>query len=290
MIHIKVHPEEVKPEWLEKADRLTRELVECVDDEPLGQTAAQKRFKIVDDNDDFWRGFKDLLLSWSHGKCWYSELRESGSDYHVDHYRPKGRVRAEGEPDREGYWWLAFQWTNFRVAVSWVNSPHKGKGPSAQGKADYFPLKPGSHPVGPFGDIRDELPLLLDPVNETDILMVDFDENGSPVPTVGEWGEVRVKSTTRILHLDAPQMIEARQRIWRDCERRIQRAHDVLNAPEVRYSADHASTAQHWISEVCQMLRPDAELSAVARACVTKSEHLWARRLPSNPLSMLTGS
>ena len=82
-------------------------------------------------------------------------------------------------------------------------------------------------------------------------------------------------------------MTEARQKIWRDCERRLQRAHDALNAPADTYSTDREKTARDWIQEVCEMLRPDSELSAVARACVAKSEHVWARNLSSNPLAQL---
>lgn len=289
MIHITVHADEIDTEWLKRAADVTKQLIDCADDDgPDGKSAVQKRAKIIEDNQGLWRDrdLKKLLSKWSHGKCWYSELRELGSDYHVDHYRPKGRVRSEGEPDRDGYWWLAFDWTNYRIAVSWVNSPHKGSGPNAQGKSDYFPLKPGSSPADPLQPTDDELPMLLDPINEMDTLLIDFDENGLPVPTVGGWGEVRVRGTTKILHLDAPQMLEARQQVWRDCERRIQRAHDALNAPAGSYNADRETTAQNWIAEICQMLRPDAELSAVARACVMKSEYLWARRLPSSPLAL----
>jgi hypothetical protein len=69
------------------------------------------------------------------------------------------------------------------------------------------------------------------------------------------------------------RMPRSRAGLWKHARAvyRIQRAHDALNASEGRYSADHERTAQHWIGEVCQMLRPDAELSTVARACVMKS-------------------
>lgn len=287
MIQIKIHPEEVDPAWITKADEITKELLECNDDGPGGLTATQKRAKIIDANQRHWGRLKELLSKWSFGKCWYSEVRDLGSDYHVDHYRPKGRVRDEGLPDRDGYWWLAFNWTNLRFAVSWVNSPHKGAGGVAQGKVDHFPIKPGSQPIGSGGSTDDELPLLLDPISETDYLFIDFDETGNPVPTVGGWGEQRVRGTTFILHLDSPRMTEARQKVWRDCERRLQRAHDALNAPADKYNTDREKTAQNWIQEVCEMLRPDAELSAVARACVAKSEHVWARNLSSNPLAQL---
>lgn len=50
------------------------------------------------------------------GKCWYSEVLLIGQDVHIDHFRPKGEVKAYGqfsfnEPLRAtGYAWLAKEW------------------------------------------------------------------------------------------------------------------------------------------------------------------------------------
>ena len=121
MIKIAVHPTDVPASWLRRASELTAKLEACVDDGedvPADErlTAAAKRKKIIDGHAYVWSELKDLLLKWSHQKCWYSELREDGSDYHVDHFRPKGRVLNDGERPRDGYWWLAFDWRNYRIA------------------------------------------------------------------------------------------------------------------------------------------------------------------------------
>lgn len=45
----------------------------------------------------------------SYGKCWYSEAKDAGANFDVDHFRPKAEAkRAENLVDVEGYAWLAF--------------------------------------------------------------------------------------------------------------------------------------------------------------------------------------
>lgn len=289
MIYVKTVPEEVGQEWLDKAARLTGELSACEDDgedvpEDQRKTARQKRKEIMERNGEHWSRLKPILLRWSHQKCWYSELRDDGSDYHVDHFRPKGRVRNPGESDREGYWWLAFDWTNYRVAVGWCNAPHRGDGTAAKGKHDQFPLAAGSAIASrPADDISAEKPVLLDPTNEEDVLLVDFNEEGLPIPSVDGWGAQRVLRTRDVLHLDAPRMVEARKRVWRDCGHAVLQAHDLINIDEASHRLRDDAQLRAWIETICRMIRPDAPLSAVARAYLVKCEYVWARRLLYDP-------
>src|SRR3954453_16196371 len=66
-------------------------------------------------------------------KCWYSEVKLDGADPNVDHFRPKGRVR-EVNADLEntgvegaGYWWLAFEFQNYRLAAMHANQRRTDK-------------------------------------------------------------------------------------------------------------------------------------------------------------------
>ena len=290
MIQIFVRPDEIGPEWREKSIRLTEELIECKDDEDGTRTAADKRREIIDRNQRHWGSIRETLMRWSHQKCWYSELRDSGSDYHVDHFRPKGRVRDEGEPEREGYWWLAFDWTNYRMAVSWVNSPHREVGRDSQGKVDHFPLKPGSLPAGIGDPLEGEQPVLIDPTKARDVMLVDYDENGLPVPATTGWNAERVIGTRKLLHLDSQRMIDARLDTWRKCQRLIQRANEAVSAEVAEYTPYHEKSSDDWISEICEMLRQDYPLSSVARACIAKSEYPWIKHLLTYPLSTIEGA
>ncbi|HEX5719311.1 MAG TPA: hypothetical protein VF179_24325 [Thermoanaerobaculia bacterium] len=294
MIHVPVHPEDIPPEWLERAADLTAQLKACVDDgEEVAQesrkTAMEKRREIVDKNQPVWKGLKKILMSWSHNKCWYSEVRDVGSDYHVDHFRPKGPVKNLGEDEREGYWWLAFDWRNYRIAAAWCNSPHSVEEGPAKGKQNQFPLSDGCTPARCPEEIDLEKPVLLDPTNELDVLLVDFDETGMPQPVMDGWNRERVVTTRRVLHLDAPRMIEARQEVWRKCSHALLQAHSAMNLPADEHRKRDDKNALEWIRSICEMLRPDAPLSAVARACVLKSDFQWARKLLTHPFSEVVG-
>src|SRR5690242_2141799 len=61
-----------------------------------------------------WAELRDQMSPLSSGKCWYCESRENRSDVAVDHFRPKGEV--EECPTHPGYWWLAFDPSNYRFA------------------------------------------------------------------------------------------------------------------------------------------------------------------------------
>lgn len=296
MIQIKVDASEIPQDWLKRAEALTRSLRGCADDddsvaEEERKSAKDKRRQLIRGHSGLWTELKDLLLKWSHGKCWYSELRDDGSDYHIDHFRPKNRVRNEGEPERDGYWWLAFDWRNFRVSVAWVNSLHGAEDGPARGKADNFPLAPGSPVVTtPEGDLKTEQRVLLDPIDPYDVLLIDFDETGLPVPAVEGWHAERVMRTRRLLHLDAMRMNEARQSIWRECEELVLLAATALEVPVGEHRPRDAEAAARALALLCVKLRPDAPLSAVAHAYMLKCPRLWARRLMLHPLSQMPGT
>lgn len=294
MIHIRVRPEEISHDWLEKAANLTAQLIACVDDgedvsQEIRKTAIQKRREIVDKNQPVWKDLKEVLMKWSHNKCWYSEVRDVGSDFHVDHFRPKGSVKNPGEEEREGYWWLAFDWRNYRIAAAWCNSPHKAEEGPAKGKQNQFPLSNKCVPARCPEEVALEEPALLDPTNEFDVLLIDFDETGLPQPVMEGWNQHRVLTTRRVLHLDAPRMVEARQEVWRRCHHALLQAHSALNLSADEHRKRDDQNAMAWIRRVCEMLRPDAPLSAVARACVLKSEFRWAMPLLKHPFSEMTG-
>ena len=94
-------------EWLIKSNELTSALKKA--------TTIEEKNRIIDANESKWGELKDSLLELSFNKCWYSEAKETYSHYHVDHFRPKKAARGIDKKDNGGYWWLAFDWTNYRV-------------------------------------------------------------------------------------------------------------------------------------------------------------------------------
>ncbi|MTJ51968.1 hypothetical protein FJR38_04410 [Anabaena sp. UHCC 0253] len=102
-------------EWLEEAEKITCQLKSAISED--------ERKKIIEKNEGHWRKdiFRNWLIDQFYRKCWYSEAKESVSSYHVDHFRPKGRAKELDGSSRDGYWWLAFEWHNYRISGELLN-------------------------------------------------------------------------------------------------------------------------------------------------------------------------
>lgn len=103
-------------------------------------------------------------------KCaWCERLYELGRDLDVEHYRPKAEVSEwQGSPPSisdtppkqvrcsDGYWWLAFSWTNFSLACRTCNQ---------HWKRSLFPVRHPRHACSEGVEYVEE-PLLLDPASK----------------------------------------------------------------------------------------------------------------------------
>src|SRR5690606_21124969 len=91
-----------------------------------------------------WSMLRPGLERLSNHKCWFTEATSSIADFHVEHFRPKKKVEliknkypyAERRTAActKGYWWLAYEIENLRLAGSKPN----------QKKRNYFPLETNS--------------------------------------------------------------------------------------------------------------------------------------------------
>lgn len=266
-----VFPQEIRDE----AQRLTDELA------LISDPAARSRY--IEGHADFWRRqVRPLLMSMSHGKCWYSEARDIVSVWHVDHYRPKGEVRDEDGATRPGYWWLAFKLSNYRLSGPVMNTVRRDEanGPLL-GKWDRFPLAEGSFiAVDRHCDEGLETPILLDPCRKDDWTLITFDEDGRPVPNCDEeeFGHVRATISIRLLHLDFDPLNEERRRVWNRCEEKVRAASAIMRLPQQEI-AYRKTEYDRIIDDIREMMADDAELSAVARACLQHSPLKWVRKL-----------
>lgn len=125
---------------------------------------------------NLWKEFKPILIRYFGEKCWYSECDLTGSFGDVDHFRPKLRSIDENNNVilNEGYWWLAYDYLNYRLSCEKCNRPF-GDG----GKRDYFPLRPGTMPA--VFPRKDDISLLLDPCEFQDVQLIDCDETGEVI-------------------------------------------------------------------------------------------------------------
>ena len=144
---------------------------------------------------DAWGDYKDILGASQHGKCAYCEAYVHHVDTGtLDHYRPKSEIselleegqerpgssKADGRRLRQvsdrGYWWLAYEWTNWlfvceRCNVGW--------------KRTLFPVVEGTRALSPHA-IEGEKPLLLNPFGDEDPARhLVFDRIGQISPVEG---------------------------------------------------------------------------------------------------------
>jgi len=244
-------------EWQAKSKQLVAKMAAL--------EAADKRDErnaLIDANSTHWGALKAWLLALSGEKCWFSEVRELYSHYDVEHFRPKKEAKALDGTERDGYWWLAFDYMNFRVCGN-VGNRKKG---------GWFPLHPGSLCSTYATPCEEsETRYLLDPIDEDDVSLIAFDEEGKVIPSPGtsNWEQQRVQETVKRLKLNEHvPLAEARRKVWQKVDGLIEDFH----AAKVRCSAGNNPAAKAKLTEVRSRIRemtnPAAELSAVARWCL----------------------
>ena len=264
MIHIDLDGKTPPDEWLRKAEAVTEQLNAAAN--------LEERRDIIARNRALWGELKQWLLDLSHNKCWYTEARNDSSHFEVEHFRPKKWM----DNTFEGYWWLAFEWTNYRVCG---NAPNRRKGA-------FFPLHPDSRRAS--SDRRhwvdDELFCLLDPTDADDPLLLSFNENGDATPMPGKvgWEEERANASIERYGLNnLPQLSEGRRKVWHECRILVAK----LRAWCVKYEKRPTVACRSGIKEKTNQLRaklkPDQPFSAVARECLNASGDPFARKIAS---------
>jgi uncharacterized protein (TIGR02646 family) len=251
------------PQWIAKANEITQLL--------LGEPDVTKRFAIIDNNSALWGKIKDHLLSLSYNKCWYSEAKESFSHYHVDHFRPKKHAYDLSHIDKGGYWWLAFDWKNYRISGSVGNSK----------KGDRFCVH--SNKVSDStGDINLEVIYFLDPTDEEDTLAVTFDENGEILPvnaTETDWDYIRAKYTIDNLDLNYPGLTDNRKDLWTNIVLKIREIQNLMNDYNVSRSPLTKQKIHDKLLQLKDLVKPNAAFSATTKACLRNSGLDWAQRI-----------
>lgn len=172
-----------------------------------------------------WRDFYDLLPDVYKRKCWYCEAEDIRSDMPVDHFRPKNRV--EDDKQHDGYWWLAFDWENYRCACTFCNSRRVFE-ETEGGKACRFPIEnPEERAFLPAEKVKlnNERPYFLDPFNPDDEKLLWFDNDGLPEakPAATAEQQTKVKNSIEIFHLNEAKIARARNKVRIEVEQQIRR-------------------------------------------------------------------
>ncbi|SHN66448.1 hypothetical protein [Desulfovibrio litoralis] len=206
-------------DWRDKAEQAKAELLATPDKE------ERKKILKSPTSSDIWREFYKLVPATLKNKCWYCEAEEIRSDMPVDHFRPKNKV--EGENQHEGYWWLAFEWENYRCACTFCNS-RRNFDETQGGKGCLFPLEnPEQRAFTPTDQakLNIERPSFLDPFNPYDEKLLWFDNDGFPVskPEANEEQKTKVNNSIDIFHLHEARIVRARNIIRLEVDKQVRR-------------------------------------------------------------------
>jgi len=296
MIHIDITKLQLPDGWQEKSVQLKTDLEACAN--------HGERKKIIDDNATHWGELYKALSDLSNGKCWYSEAQDIFSKYDIDHFRPKLRARGfaqkdlddflngkvntiRGKSNRDGYWWLAFNWNNYRLVGMVGNRRTRDKLSSeddeVRGKGDYFPLRIGTAPCIQGQDLRDEDIYLLDPTDDDDPDLLTFDVEGKAIPSSQKstWDYERAKISIELYHLNYQPLVDRRKELWIICQRNINAIEKIKTSLKSEISTFKRATLAGHLRELREMIKPEKELSSVVTACLLESPHRWARKIAS---------
>lgn len=249
----------------------------------LGRPPNERAHFIEANRDATWAHGKVLetLRAAVGNKCWYSEVKLDGADANVDHFRPKGRVR-EVNTDLEntgaesvGYWWLAFEFQNYRLAAMHANQRRVDKKTDG-GKWDYFPIRGNRATEGtPWGEIiEDNLP--LDPCAPADIRLLWFDPDGKPC--LSSWKRTfnprdveRLKASIWLYHLDKQEIQSSRASYVGEIRKDLRRANVEYRLWD-RYSANPNLQAlnsfNQKVAEIGIKIADDAVFAGAKRCAV----------------------
>jgi len=266
LIFVRRDPSLIPPELLAIAERAQAELEDLQQDQ---------RKAFIKRKGHIWRRFARYLGQMSYGKCWYSESKDAHTFTDVDHFRPKQRAkRADGSED-VGYPWLAFSWDNFRYSSQRANRPSTDEDTDQTvGKASWFPLLLfGKKANWDDRCIDKERPVLLYPTVLSDVHLVEVKATGLMGSTricQGKYQRDRVTETIKLLGLDLPGIVEARQAVMRAAELLINDMHNAADAAEGVGEQAHIVAAvlpnEEKMKQLQLMTRPLKPYAAAARA------------------------
>lgn len=203
--------------WKEKAAAALHCVAKASDDKARSQEINKPAHR------EIWACLKSELAKLSYGKCWYTEAPQAGTDTDVDHFRPKNAVKGVKRPgtdaEHPGYWWLAFDPSNYRYSCIVANrrrtDVETGK---TGGKAAEFPIWQESCRAWSDTDrFQDEQPLLIDPCDAAEVALITFAENGEAIPRHKELDKPRLfkmaDTSIKLYHLNHSDFVKARETI-----------------------------------------------------------------------------
>jgi hypothetical protein len=248
----------VPDEWQKKARDAEKEIADA---------ALRERPDLFKKHGPLWGELKEELRKLSHDKCWYCESFDIRADNAVDHYRPKGNVSG-AEPPHGGYWWLAFDHSNYRFSCTFCNSARKSEGETG-GKQDFFPLVSEETRARSRDHCLDrEDPLLLDPIKPLDVELLGFSDDGRAGLSVKAASGVRAQKvieSVKRYHLNQKAIVDRRLACIQKVRTWVDEADKKLKLYEQAADAASWVDANARLQDILDATDAEAEYSAAVR-------------------------
>lgn len=191
-----------------------------------------------------WGLLKKWLAGISSQNCWYCEGKSTRAPFDVDHFRPKLGITVDGVRliEHPGYYWLAYEWSNFRLSCQRCNRPEKDESDVTRGKANEFPIRDEvSRCSAPAASMDAELPRLLDPCVQTDCVLLAHGIDGEVKSAArpGTWDHQRADYTIRRLGFNDWSTPENKRGSWQVLATLIKAVGDAPNADTIKVVTSH---------------------------------------------------
>lgn len=212
-----------------------------------------------------------------HDKCWYTESKQIGTDTDVDHFRPKNSVKGVINPatgkKHIGYWWRAFDPSNYRYSCIFANRLRRDiETGLVGGKADEFPLwVEDDRAWTPSDSCDDEQPLLIDPCNAAEVAYIAFSENGEAIERhkeeINKLFYKKANVSIRLYHLNHTEFVRERIRIRDEIMKHVEDARRYyLKLGRNNADADDQRAFNRAIEQLRQYCNESAPFSSFAIA------------------------
>lgn len=285
MIYIDLDKVKISATWIKKAKELTTELASLPDSERATYIESKRAAT--------WGNRKVLeaLRSVAGNKCWYTEVSLTGADPNIDHFRPKGTISEvdcdllkDSGTEVDGYWWLAFEPQNFRLACMHANQ-RRNDIKTNGGKWNFFPVDgKRAAPQTKLKDIKEDV-VPFDPCSKDDMSKIWFSPDGelgyndwNHKPNLKE--ERRIKVTNWLYHLDKQELKSDRVQAMIDIGKDLKRANAFYKVWQQMGGGTELEEKQEFdefVSDI-KIKIDDNSPFAGAKRCVLnleRSKYLW---------------
>ncbi|MCU4176445.1 hypothetical protein [Carboxylicivirga sp. N1Y90] len=261
MIYINIDNHEPGEDWLNRADTLTADLLAAAD--------LPARKKIINDNANMWGELKKHFCDVLHRKCWYSESVNDFTHCHVDHFHPKGKAEDEDKNIQDGgYWWLAFNWKNYRYSAPAGNIRKK----------HYFHVN-ANKALTPADAIENENIRFLDPCEPGDPEKLKFNNEGLVSPKNEDENSrdyLQAEYTIRRMNLNMHGLVEGRRDNYRKAARIVRETQALLALQNLNYDMARQQSIKANQKSLLELANKFSPYSAAVKYCLKESGLEWA--------------